>query len=128
MHLPLPRYRPQTLADVLCKGEDADRVKVSLCLFHLASMGENIPSLCSPDLALVPLLQGAVQRAGEQGSVRANLLGVLLFIFQVPSNRLTWANPALAEALGKILLQYRSLHTFLMQLISKSIDTSRPHS
>ena len=94
---------------MLHKGDDADRVKVSLCLFHLASLGENIPSLCSPDLALVPLLQGAIQRAGEQGSVRANLLGVLLFIFQNPDNRVTWANPALAATLGNTSEHFKNI-------------------
>jgi hypothetical protein len=68
------------LVGVLRKGEEADRVKVSLCLFHFASAAPNLPALCSADLALLPLVAELVQRQG--GSLRVNLLGVLLFIFQ----------------------------------------------
>lgn len=68
------------LTHVLRTGEEADKVKVSLCLFHFASTASNLPTMCGPDLALLPLVVEVVQR--EKGSLRVNLLGVLLFMFQ----------------------------------------------
>jgi hypothetical protein len=88
------------LVGVLRKGEAADQVKVSLCLFHFASAAANLPALCSKDLALLPLVADLVQRQG--GSLRVNLLGVLLFIFQQPENRAALATPALARTLVSI--------------------------